>query len=253
MDNLISMKNLVSALLLALACVSIAEATIPPVEWTEHRRAMLVNASNDKAHGETIKKLQQALQAKGFVVTVIGDTPTADGMAYEKWVRSIPTMGVSLFYYCGRLETEMSPDGKRACYSMMIGGYKVIPPTRDPDLGRAQREDKPWLSLDRLSQKLDRNVSRENMVVVDCLGFDDQAKTGLSRVDLHGGASRLSGSELFTSFYPGKSAFHPSKDEPELGPKLAGNFDSQPQKGRSFDPTDQGFGLYGGAAIGSCL
>ena len=207
-----------------------------PAEWTEHRRALLVNASDDKAHAAKIKELQQALKAKGFVVTVIVDAATTDGMVYEKWVRSIPTMGVSLFYYCGRLETEMSPDGKRVCYSMKIGGYKVIPPARDPSLGRSRPEDKPWLSLDRLSQKLDRNVSRENMVVVDCLGFDDLAKTKLSRVDLHGGAARLSGSELFTSFYPGKSAFHPSKDEPRLGPKLAEVLTANLKKGDPLTP-----------------
>ena len=53
-------------------------------------------------------------------------------------------MGVSVFYYLGRLETEKSPDGKRVCYSMRIGGYKQIPPARDPDLGRAL-DDLPHL------------------------------------------------------------------------------------------------------------
>ncbi|MEC9094833.1 MAG: formylglycine-generating enzyme family protein [Planctomycetota bacterium] len=214
------MKNLLACLVFSLTFSSTL-APLLPAEWPEHRRALLVDASNTKAYKSTIKDLHRALVAKGFVVTIIGNAPQTDGVTYEKWIRSLPTLGINLFYYCGRLETEISPNGKQVCYSMKIGGYKEIPPTRDPSVGRRQTEDKPWLSLDRLSQKLDRNVSRENMVVVDCLGFDDLAKTKLSRVDLHGGASRLAGSEIFSSFYPGKSAFHPSKDEPKLGPKLA--------------------------------
>ena len=97
-------------------------------------------------------------------------------------------MGVSVFYYLGRLETEKSTDGKRSCYAMKIGGYREIPPARDPALGRAQAEDKPWLSLERLSQKLSKNVARANMVVIDCLGIDDKVKAGLKSDELFGQA-----------------------------------------------------------------
>ncbi|MED5586771.1 MAG: formylglycine-generating enzyme family protein [Verrucomicrobiota bacterium] len=190
-------------------------------KWTEHRRALLVNASDDKAHVAKIKQLETALQARGFVVQVIGDDPRTDGVTYERWVRSIPTMGVSVFYYLGHLETERSPDGKRVCYSMQLGGYKALPPARDPSLGRGRAEDKPWLSLERLSQKLSYNVARANMVVVDCLGIDDKAKTKMATVDMFAQASGQFRGELFSSFYPGKAAFHPSLEAPSHGPFMA--------------------------------
>ena len=96
------MKRLFSIFLFSLSFSLWLEAAVDS-KWTEHRRALLVNASDDKAHAQTIKELGKALQAKGFVVKVIGDAPKTDGVTYEKWVRSIPTMGVSVFYYCGRL------------------------------------------------------------------------------------------------------------------------------------------------------
>jgi len=229
------MKRLSSIFLFSLSISFWLEAATGS-KWTEHRRALLVNASNNKAHVQTVKALEKALHTKGFVVTTLGDAPKTDGVTYEKWIRSIPAMGVSIVYYLGRLSTEKATDGKRVCYSLQLGGYSEIPPARDPSAGRSRPEDKPWLSLERLSQKLDSNVARENMVVVDCLGFDDAAKTKLSRTDLHGGAARLSGSELFTSFYPGKSAFHPGKDEPELGPKLAEVLAANLKKGGPLTP-----------------
>ena len=213
------MKCLLSIFLFSLSFNLWLEAAADS-KWTEHRRALLVNASNDKAHAEKIKELEKALQTKGFVVKVIGDAPKTDGVTYEKWVRSIPTMGVSVFYYLGRLETEKSPDGKRICYSMKIGGYREIPSARDPDLGRAQAEDKPWLSLERLSQKLSKNVARANMVVIDCLGIDDKAQSKMERVDMFAQASGQFRGELFSSFYPGKAAFHPSLETPEFGPLM---------------------------------
>ena len=170
---------------------------------------------------QTVKALEKALHTKGFVVTTLGDAPKTDGVTYEKWVRSIPTMGVSVFYYLGRLETEKSPDGKRICYSMKIGGYREIPPARDPDLGRAQAEDKPWLSLERLSQKLSKNTARANMVVIDCLGIEDKAQSKMERVDMFAQASGQFRGELFSSFYPGKGAFHPSLEAPKFGTFMA--------------------------------
>ena len=214
------MKRLFSILLFSLSFSLWLEAAADS-KWTEHRRALLINASNDKAHAQTIKALEKALHTKGFVVTTLGDAPKTDGVTYEKWVRSIPTMGVSVFYYLGRLETEKSPDGKRICYSMKIGGYREIPPARDPDLGRAQAEDKPWLSLERLSQKLSKNTARANMVVIDCLGIDDKAKSGLKDEDLFSQAQGQFRGELFSSFYPGKGAFHPSLETPKFGPLMA--------------------------------
>ena len=214
------MKCLLSIFLFSLSFNLWLEAAADS-KWTEHRRALLINASNDKAHAQTIKALEKALHTKGFVVTTLGDAPKTDGVTYEKWVRSIPTMGVSVFYYLGRLETEKSPDGKRICYSMKIGGYREIPPARDPDLGRAQVEDKPWLSLERLSQKLSKNTARANMVVIDCLGIEDKAQSKMERVDMFAQASGQFRGELFSSFYPGKGAFHPSLEAPKFGPLMA--------------------------------
>ena len=142
------MKCLLSIFLFSLSFNLWLEAATDS-KWTEHRRALLINASNDKVHVQAVEALEKELHTKGFVVTTLGDAPKTDGVTFEKWVRSMPTMGVSVFYYLGRLETEKSPDGKRLCYSMQIGGYREIPPARDPDLGRAQAEDKPWLSLER--------------------------------------------------------------------------------------------------------
>tara|TARA_B110000196_G_scaffold319786_1_gene338972 strand:- start:959 stop:2620 length:1662 start_codon:yes stop_codon:yes gene_type:complete len=217
------MKRLFSICSLSLILSLWLEAA-PHAKWTEHRRALLINASNDKAHAGKVKELGKSLQAKGFLVKVIGNAPKTDGVTYEKWVRGIPTMGVSVFYYLGRLETEKSSDGKRVCYSMQIGGYKVIPPARDPDLGRAQAEDKPWLSLERLSQKLSKNMARANLVVIDCLGIDDKVKTEKLKVDLFAQASGQFRGELFSSFYPGKVAFHPSLEAPEFAPFMADEF-----------------------------
>jgi len=213
------MKRLLPLVLFCLSFSSWLEAA--DSKWTEHRRALLINASNDKAHEQAIKALGKALQSKGFVVTNLGNEAKMDGLAYEKWVRSIPTMGVSLFYYLGDLETEKSRDGKRVCHSMQLGGYKVLPPARDPEAGRSRAEDKPWLSLERLSQKLSDNVARANMVVIDCLGINDKAKTGKSKVDLFAQASGQFRGEMFSSFYPGKGAFHPSLEAPSYGPFMA--------------------------------
>jgi len=88
-------------------------------------------------------------------------------------------------------------------------------------LGRSRAEDKPWLSLERLSQKLSYNVARANLVVIDCLGIDDKVKTGKSKVDLFAQASGQFRGELFSSFYPGKAAFHPSLETPSYGPFMA--------------------------------
>tara|TARA_X000001036_G_C20664338_1_gene800179 strand:- start:183 stop:1865 length:1683 start_codon:yes stop_codon:yes gene_type:complete len=191
------------------------------VGWTEHRRALVINTSKDPAHDRVVSGLVKELHAKGFVITELGDQPRTDGVAYERWIRSVPTLGVSLVYYLGRLTTEKTADGKRVCYSLQLGGYRELATAQDPDLGRNRKEDKPWLSLDRLSQKLDANTARENMVLIDCLGIDDRAQAKLSPGDLHGGAARLSGGELFTAFYPGKAAFHPSLEAPIVGPVLA--------------------------------
>ena len=68
------MKRLLASIVLCLVACLLVEAA-PPANWTEHRRALLVNASDDKAHGEKVKPLEKALQAKGFVVKVIGDAP----------------------------------------------------------------------------------------------------------------------------------------------------------------------------------
>ena len=235
MAALISRKRLLPLIVLCLACGPFSDAATS-AKWTEHRRALLINASDDRAHAEKIKELQEALKTKGFLVTVIGNAPQTDGVTYEKWVRGIPTMGVSVFYYCGRLETQKSLDGKRLCHAMQIGGYQQIPPARDPSLGRAQLEDKPWLSLERLSQKLGKNVARSNLVVIDCLGIDDKAKSGKSTADLFGGAAGLFRGELFSSFYPGKGAFHPSLKAPKYGTFMAHQFIEALQSDQPLPP-----------------
>ena len=229
------MKRLFSLFLLSLGGSLWLEAAADS-KWTEHRRALLINASSDKAHAQTIKALGKVLQTKGFVVTMLGDAPKTDGLNYEKWIRSIPTMGVSLFYYLGGLETEKSPDGKRVCYSIQLGGYKVIPPARDPELGRAQVEDRPWLSLERLSQKLGKNTARANLVVIDCLGIDDKAKSNLKDEELFGQAQGQFRGEMFSSFYPGKAAFHPSLEAPVFGPLMAKALSQSLQGGGPLPP-----------------
>ena len=141
------MKRLLPLVLFCLSFSSWLEAA--GSTWTEHRRALLINASKDKAHEQTVKALAKALRDKGFVVTSLGNGSKGGGVTYEKWVRSIPTMGVSLFYYLGDLETEKSRDGKRVCHSMQLGGYKVLPPARDPEAGRSRVEGEEQLGADR--------------------------------------------------------------------------------------------------------
>jgi sulfatase modifying factor 1 len=229
------MKRLLAPIVFCMTAFLLIEAA-PSAKWTEHRRALLVNASTEKVHTEKVKELGKTLQSKGFVVKIIGDAPKTDGVTYEKWVRSIPTMGVSVFYYLGRLETEKSTDGKHVCYSMHMGGYKEIPPARDSDLGRAQEEDKPWLSLDRLSQKLSKNTARANLVVIDCLGIDDKAKSALTTEELFSQAQGQFRGELFSSFYPGKGAFHPSLDPPAFGPLMADALIESLKAGKALTP-----------------
>ena len=192
----------------------------PPAGRTEFRRALLINSSSDKSHARSIKGLEKALVDKGFVVTVLADARSKGGVVYEKWVRSIPAMGASVIYYLGKLDAVQAIDGKRLCYSMRIGGYKEIPRARDPSRGRSRPQDKPWLSLERLAEKLGRNLARQNMVVIDCLGIVDKAGSKKLPVDFHGQASGAFRGKLFSSFYPGKGAFHPSLDEPATGPLL---------------------------------
>ena len=168
----------------------------------------------------TRSRVGTTLQSKGFLTQLIGNKPQTDGVTYENGSAAYPPW-VSVFYYLGRLETEKSPDGKSVCHSMQLGGYEVLPPARDPSLGRSRAEDKPWLSLERLSQKLSYNVARANLVVIDCLGIDDKVKTGKSKVDFFAQASGQFRGELFSSFYPGKAAFHPSLETPSYGPFMA--------------------------------
>ena len=128
------MKRALLTILLCLFFALPGEA-VPPTGWTEFRRALLINSSGDKAHSQAVKGLEKALEDKGFVVTVLADAGRKGGVVYEKWVRSIPTMGVSIIYYLGKLDVVKSEDGKRFCSSMHIGGYKEIPRARDPSLG----------------------------------------------------------------------------------------------------------------------
>jgi formylglycine-generating enzyme required for sulfatase activity len=241
----IPIKRLLPAILTCLAFSGSIEAPLsaetssaeaPSAVWVEFRRALLINASSDEAHSRSLEGLEKALKDKGFVVTVLDDPRANGGVVYEKWVRSIPTMGVSLLYYCGRLDVVKGLDGEGIFYSMQIGGYTEIPPARDPSLSRSRPEDKPWLSLKRLSQKLGGNVARANMVVMDCLGFDDVANSELSLTDMHAQASGTFRGELFSSFYPGKAAFHPSKEEPEIGTILAGVLTSALKNGGPLPP-----------------
>ena len=208
----------------------------PPTGWTEFRRALLINSSSDKAHARVVKGLEKALVEKGFVVTVLADAPRKGGVVYEKWVRSIPAMGASIIYYLGKLDAVKSKDGKRLYHSMHIGGYQEIPPARDPSLSRSRPEDKPWLSLERLAEKLGRKLARQSMVVIDCLGIADKAGSKKSPGDLHGQAAGAFRGKLFSSFYPGKGAFHPSLEAPGLGPLLGVKLTAALGKGGELPP-----------------
>lgn len=226
------------ALLTILLCLfsAIQSQAAPSAGWTELRRALLINSSSDKAHARAVNGLEKALVEKGFVVTVLADASRKGGVAYEKWVRSIPAMGVSIIYYLGKLDAVQSEDGKRLCHSMHIGGYKEIPRARDPSLGRSRPEDKPWISLERLAEKLGRKLARQSMVVIDCLGIVDKAGSKKSPADLHGQAAGAFRGKLFSSFYPGKGAFHPSLDAPAPGPLLGAKLTAALGKGGELPP-----------------
>ena len=104
------MKRAILTILLCLLSAMQSQAA-PPKGWTEFRRALLINSSGDKAHAQAVKGLEKALEDKGFVVTVLADAGRKGGVVYEKWVRSIPTMGVSIIYYLGKLDVVKSEDG----------------------------------------------------------------------------------------------------------------------------------------------
>jgi formylglycine-generating enzyme required for sulfatase activity len=138
--------------------------------WTEHRRALLIDASG--AHAATVDTLAKTLRDNGFVVS----TRSQD---YEPWLRSIPAQGVSLTYYCGRLNTLHANDKKTVAYGFQIPDYTPLPMAQNPKAGRnPPSPEEPGLSTLRLGQRLSRNTARQNLVVIDCLGFDDRIKSG---------------------------------------------------------------------------
>ena len=53
------MKCLLSIFLFSLSFNLWLEAAADS-KWTEHRRALLINASNDKSHVQTVKALEKA-------------------------------------------------------------------------------------------------------------------------------------------------------------------------------------------------
>lgn len=187
---------------------------------TEHRRALVIDASGDETTAGVIDQLQEAFAGKGFLVTQLKGSEKDAGYRYEKWVRSIPTLGVAVIYYCGKLDM-VQIDQRNQIHTMKLRGFEEVPPTRDMSKVRNARALPPPLSLERLSSQLSSNTARFNMVVIDCLGVHDKSDTGKSTTDLFATASGKFRGELYSAFYPGKAAFHPSLNPPEFGPFMA--------------------------------
>ena len=203
-------------------------------ETTEHRRALLINASADPAHARDIATLGKTLESKGFVVTHLADARHTGGLAYEKWLRAIPTLSASILYYCGELDTVKSNDGKRTHYAMQIGGHDRLPPTTRPT-GRERPEEHP-LSTARLSQVLSDNTARDQLVLIDCLGIADTINTGSDQATLMKSAQGSTKGHFHAVFYPGSEAYHPSRnDEPVVfGPVLAGELTQALHSGKDL-------------------
>ena len=215
-------------LLILLCCIV---SGVSAQKTTEHRRALLINASDDPAHAVTIAKLGKTLESKGFVVTNLTPSQANDGLAYEKWLRAIPTLSASIIYYCGKLETVKSNDGKRILYAFKLTGQESLPPINKPT-GR-ERKEEPGLTTTHLGQKLGLTTARQNLVLIDCLGFDDTVKTGKTEVELFTEAQGGTRGDLHSVFYPGKDAFHPRfKDDPPVrGPVLAADLTAALESG----------------------
>ena len=131
--------------------------------WTEHRRALLLGAINEH--------LAETLANKGFVVT-----RSPDGREYEHWLRSIPTNGVGIIYYSGKLDTGLANDKKSVVYSFQLANYASLPPAHDPESVRNPRPEEPALSTKRLGDRLARNCARVNLVVIACQGIEGEGK-----------------------------------------------------------------------------
>ena len=59
------------------------------------------------------------------------------------------------------------------------------------------------------------------MVVIDCLGVHDKSETGKVPRTFSLQLLESSRARLYSAFYPGKAAFHPSLNPPEFGPFMA--------------------------------
>jgi formylglycine-generating enzyme required for sulfatase activity len=230
----------VTRLGIALAAL-LALATSAKPSWTEHRRALLIDASG--AHGATIKTLAKVLQTKGFVVS----TRSQD---YETWLRSIPAQGVSLLYYCGRLDTLHANDKKTVTYGLQVDGYLPLAMAANPKAGRnPPKPEEPGLSTLRLGHRLSHNTARQNLVLIDCLGFDDRIKSGEEpdRMAHNALRSLSSGNRLFSalSHSSGTSAAEALMtlfaDDAEIANIFKGDF-------HTLFPREQNFALMHAAA-----
>ena len=97
---------------------------------TEHRRAHVIDASGEETTAGVIDQLQEAFAGKGFLVTHLEGSEKDAGYRYEKWVRSIPTLGVAVIYYCGKLDM-VQIDQRNQIHTMKLRGFEEVPPTRD--------------------------------------------------------------------------------------------------------------------------
>ena len=109
-------------------------------EDTEFRRALLMNASSDKADAAKIERLKKTLESKGFVVTHLPDARKDGYPAYERFVRSLPAKSKSIIYYCGDIDIVRDEKTRRDSYRYPLGMFSFIPPDGFP--GHGQREVK---------------------------------------------------------------------------------------------------------------
>ena len=98
----------------------------------EFRRALLINASDDKANVERIEKLKQTLEARGFLVNYLPNARENGYPACERFARSLPARGKSIFYYCGDIDVVKDALTKRTVYLYQLGDFIFMPPDGHP-------------------------------------------------------------------------------------------------------------------------
>ncbi|MEM7397093.1 MAG: hypothetical protein AAF492_32615, partial [Verrucomicrobiota bacterium] len=153
---------------------------LSPAEGREEfRRALLMNASGNPAHAKSIEVLRRSLEAKGFVVTWLPEAEKNGYPAYVRFIRSLPSNGKSLLYYCGDL--DIVKEGRSTIYRYRLGDYRFIAPDAYPSRAKSDAEliatpTPTSRDTDGRIVKVVEPVSAQHLMVLDIQTIHDSVK-----------------------------------------------------------------------------